>query len=221
MDCCSKPALDTHTEISKAKEPLEKLANKADSDAENEAFTHGLAAGETDSKALDSSMPKVSEPLNTIAEISETQEPKEEESAEKADVEASTNAQAADETVSQPLDIFSPRVSEDNVKAAQAGKEDTVNEASANTQHDWTDSKALDSSAEGVSEPKAVEGAKVQRTGLGARIKTWLGCVKASAAEPKSRKSSKTAKAAKAPKATKTTKATKTADAAKTAQSKP
>jgi hypothetical protein len=60
-----------------------------------------------------------------------------------------------------------------------------------------TGSKALESSAPAVSEPKAVKVSKVQRKGLGARIKTWLCCVQASAAEPKPVKAAKTAKTAK------------------------
>jgi hypothetical protein len=52
--------------------------------------------------------------------------------------------------------------------------------------------KALEISVPAVSEPKAVKVAKVQRKGLGARIKTWFCCVQASAAEPKPVKAAKT-----------------------------
>eukprot|EP00746_Dinoflagellata_sp_MGD_P160864 gnl/MRDRNA2_/MRDRNA2_87799_c0_seq1.p1 gnl/MRDRNA2_/MRDRNA2_87799_c0~~gnl/MRDRNA2_/MRDRNA2_87799_c0_seq1.p1 ORF type:complete len:210 (+),score=63.73 gnl/MRDRNA2_/MRDRNA2_87799_c0_seq1:94-723(+) len=69
-----------------------------------------------------------------------------------------------------------------------------------------TASKVLESSVPAVSEPKAVKVVKAK--GLGARIKTWFCCVKASAAEPTKKKSTKKASAAE-PKSMKAAKAGK------------
>jgi hypothetical protein len=68
-------------------------------------------------------------------------------------------------------------------------------------------SKNLESSVPTVSEPKAVKVTKVQRKGLGARIKSWFCCAQASAAQPKPVKAG--------------TKPVKAAKKAKTVKSKP
>jgi homocysteine S-methyltransferase len=57
--------------------------------------------------------------------------------------------------------------------------------------------KACNSSMPTISEPKVAKVVKASCKGLGARIKSWFGCARASAAEPKSLKAAKTTKSPK------------------------
>jgi hypothetical protein len=145
-------------------------------------------------------IPCCSRPAVTLDELQGTSD---EELLQKADVQAEKmDEEIADKGVSTtPSDaspwIFKPSVAtwlmplhsnEDGCKEGTALKASESSEAAA------------------VQETPAATVAKVQRKGLGARIKAFFGCAQASAAEPKSMKTPKAQKTSKARKAPKTAK---------------
>jgi BMFP domain-containing protein YqiC len=205
IDCCSKQAIDPSTGISKVEESQETLE---DFPKEIVSKSDGEADVETSSKAHDSSVPAVSEPKADVETASKAHDSSVLAVSEpKADVEAASKAhdssvpavsesKADVETASKAHDSSVPAVSESkaDVETASKAHDSSVPAVSEPKADVETTSKAHDSSVPAVSKPKVAKVAMVPHKGLGARIKTWLGCVQASAAEPKSLKAAKKAK---------------------------
>jgi hypothetical protein len=93
-----------------------------------------------------------------------------------------------------PKEIVSKSDGEADVETSSKAHDSSVPAVSEPKADVETTSKAHDSSVPAVSKPKVAKVAMVPHKGLGARIKTWLGCVQASAAEPKSLKAAKKGK---------------------------
>jgi len=145
-------------------------------------------------------IPCCSQPAVTLDELQGTSD---EELLQKADVQAEKmDEEIADKGVSTPPSDESPWIFKPSVATwlmPLHSNEDGCKEGTA--------LKASESSeAAAVQETPAVTVAKVQRKGLGARIKAFFGCAQASAAEPKSMKTPKAQKTSKARKAPKTAK---------------
>jgi BMFP domain-containing protein YqiC len=184
IDCCSKQAIDPSTGISKVEESQETLE---DFPKEIVSKSDGEADVETSSKAHDSSVPAVSEPKADVETASKAHD---------SSVLAVSEPKADVEAASKAHDSSVPAVSESkaDVETASKAHDSSVPAVSEPKADVETTSKAHDSSVPAVSKPKVAKVAMVPHKGLGARIKTWLGCVQASAAEPKSLKAAKKGK---------------------------